>query len=129
MAKVFRYRGKTLEELQAMEFNEFTKILPSNAKRHAKRGFTDAEKILLKKVKKYKEGDKPIRTHVRNMIVLPEFVGKSFMIHSGKEWKLIEIQEEMIGHRLGEFAKTRKDVKHSGPGIGATKGTKFAAVK
>ena len=128
MAKVFRYHGKTFEEIQAMSFEEFTKILPSGMKRHVKRGFTDAEKILMKKIEKHK-GEKPIRTQVRNMIILPNFVGKKFMIHNGKEWVLIEITEEMIAHKLGEFSRTRKQVKHSGPGIGATKGTKFAAVK
>ena len=74
-------------------------------------------------------GQKPIRTDVRSMIIIPEFVGKIFAIHNGKDWNTVVIKPEMLGHYLGEFANTRKRVMHSGPGIGATRGTKFIAVK
>jgi len=129
--KIFTYRGHTLDDLKEMSIEEFAKILPSRLRRHLKRGLTESEKILIKKVEARgdKSEQKPIKTHVRNMIILPKFVGIRFMIYNGKDWNIVEITEEMIGHRLGEFSKTRKMIKHSGPGIGATRGTKFASVK
>jgi small subunit ribosomal protein S19 len=61
--------------------------------------------------------------------VLPDFVGKTVAIHNGKEFVNVEIKPEMIGHYLGEFAMTRKTVKHSGPGVGATRSSKFMPLK
>lgn len=125
----FTFRGKTLEELQAMPMSEFMKLIKSRARRALKRGFTDIEKKLIIKAKQAKPGAF-IKTHAREMVVLPEFVGKRFGIYNGKEWRSVDIKEEMLGHRLGEFSMTRKErVKHSGPGIGATRGSKFISVK
>ena len=130
MAKVFKYRSNTLEELQNMNSDEFTKLLPSKARRHLKRGLTKSEKSLLKTIRATEvNNEKMIKTHIRNIIILPEFVEKKFGIHNGKEWIVVIIKPEMIGRRLGEFGKTRKRVTHSGPGIGATRGTKFTSVK
>lgn len=126
--KKFTFRGKTLEELKAMPQSEFMKLIKSRARRAMKRGFTEVEKKLIVKAKAAKDGAF-IKTHAREMIVLPEFVGKRFGVYSGKEWKSIDIKEEMIGHRLGEFSLTRRFGKHSGPGIGATKGSKNVALK
>jgi small subunit ribosomal protein S19 len=63
------------------------------------------------------------------MIIVPEMVGRRFMIHDGKDWNIVDILPEMVGHYLGEFSMTRERVSHSGPGIGATRGTKFISVK
>lgn len=128
MAKIFKFRGHTFEELSKLSLDEFIELLPSRQRRSLKRGLLDSHKKLIKKLKENK-GDKPIRTHARDMIVLPEFVGKRLAIHNGKEWVIVEIRPEMLGHYLGEFAITRKRVGHSGPGIGATRGTKFISVK
>ena len=56
-------------------------------------------------------------------------VGKVIFVHNGKEFVRVEIKPEMIGHRLGEFAKTRKFEKHSGPGVGATRSSKYVPLK
>lgn len=128
MVKEFKLKGHTLEELQKMTLDEFAKLLPARQRRTLKRGFKEEHKKLIEKVRKT-TGDKLIRTHVRTMIILPEFVGKKFAVHAGKEWITVMIKPEMVGHHLGEFAITRKRVSHSGPGIGATRGTKFIAVK
>ena len=50
-------------------------------------------------------------------------------IHNGKEFVMIKITEEMLGHRLGEFAATRKKVAHSSPGIGATRSSASLSVR
>jgi small subunit ribosomal protein S19 len=128
MAKVFSYKGYSFEDLSKMSLDELAKILPSRRRRSLKRGFTAGQKNLLKAVRANKEG-KLIRTHIRDMIILPEFVGKKFAIHDGKDWNVVDVTPEMIGHCLGEFSLTRERVTHSGPGIGATRGTKFISVK
>lgn len=129
MARVFKYHGKTIEELDAMPLEEFIKLLPSRERRSIKRGFTHVEKKLLEKLEK-KPKDAFIKTHARDMIVIPIMVGRKFGVHNGKEWKTVDIIPEMLGHRLGEFSTTRKmPVKHSGPGIGATRSSKFLPLK
>ncbi|MBT4174926.1 30S ribosomal protein S19 [archaeon] len=129
--KEFTYRGKNLEELQKMDFTEFAKLSPSRQRRSITRGFNDMQKRLLLKIGKAKKGEykKPIRTHCRNMIVLPLMVDMNIHIHNGKSFVNILIQPEMIGHYLGEFALTRQRLAHSAPGIGATKSSAAASVK
>ena len=124
--KIFTYKGKTIEELQAMSMEEFIKLLPTRQKRTLTRGLTEKQKKFLIKLKK---AEKPVRTDCRNMLIIPEMVGKRIMVHSGQEWKAVDINAEMIGYRLGDFALTRKRVQHSSPGLGATKSSKFTALK
>lgn len=123
--KEFLYKGRKLEELQTMSINEVMEILPARQRRTLKKGLTQQQKILLKKVKT-KEN---IKTHIREMIILPEMVGKSLKVFSGKEFVPVFIQPEMIGHYLGEFVLTRKRVEHSAPGIGATRSSASISVK
>ncbi|MBI2667561.1 30S ribosomal protein S19 [Candidatus Woesearchaeota archaeon] len=131
MATKFSYRGRTLEELQKMELKDLIKLLPARQRRSLKRGLTDEQKIFMIKVKKYKETkkNKPIKTHCRDMIVMPEMVGLTIQVHRGKEFVPVLIIERMIGHYLGEFALTRKQVAHSAPGIGATRSSAAVSVK
>ena len=126
--KEFRYQGKTLEELQKLSIEELLPLLPARSRRTLKRGLSPDENKLLEDIKKAKKED-ILRTHCRNMIILPEFVGHNILIHNGKEFERINIQPQMIGHYLGEFALTRKKVKHTGPGVGATRGSKFMPLK
>ena len=133
--KVFKYRGYTLEELRVMSMDELVKIMPSRVRRTLLRGFTDQQKKLILRVRNaqrsIREGKKPkpIRTHCRDMPILPEMVGLEFEIYNGKEFNRIEIKPEMIGQYLGEFAPTRKPVKHSAPGVGATRSSLFVPIK
>lgn len=124
----FTYRGRSLEELMKMDINEFVELLPARERRSLKRGLTERQKKLLEKIRKYKN-KRVIRTHDRDMIILPEMVGAKIGVHNGKEFVVIEIKPEMIGHRLGEFAPTRKRVQHSAPGFGATRSSKFVPIK
>jgi small subunit ribosomal protein S19 len=124
--KEFAYRGFTLEQLKKMTINELVPILPSRTRRSIKKGFTAEQQKFLER---FNRTDATIRTHNRDLIILPQFVGRKIAIHNGKEFKEIEIQPEMIGHYLGEFAMTRKSVKHTGPGVGATKSSKFMPLK
>jgi small subunit ribosomal protein S19 len=124
--KEITYRGKTIEELKALSLNELMPLLPARARRSLKKGMQHGHKVVLKKVRK---NDNDIKTHCREMVVLPEMVGAIIKIFNGKEFQPVTIQTEMIGHLLGEFAMTRKPVKHSAPGIGATKSSSNLSVK
>jgi small subunit ribosomal protein S19 len=124
--KEVTFRGKSVEELQTLSMKELAPLLTSRARRKIERGFTDAEKALIKSVKTSK---KPVKTQCRSMIVLPEMVNKTIKIHNGRTFEDVLIQPEMIGHYLGEFMLTRKRVQHSAPGIGATKSSSNVSVK
>lgn len=123
MAIQYKFKGKTLEELNKMDLKEFIELLPSKQRRSIKRGFTESQKILLKKIDKVIEGKykKPIKTHCRNMVIIPKMVGLTIYIHKGKEFVLTKIEPEMLGLRLGELSLTRKRIEHSAPGVGATR--------
>jgi small subunit ribosomal protein S19 len=129
MAKIVKFRGKTIEELQEMNLEDFSKLLKSRQRRALRRGLTKAEKKLLENVRRSKGKDKMVRTHCRDMPVLPEMVGVKMGVHNGHEFVMVIINESMLGHRLGEFAMTRKNVKHSSPGLGATRSSKFVPLK
>lgn len=106
------YRGKTLEELQAMSQDEYISFLPSRERRKVSRGFTEQEEKLLKKVK---ENQRNIKTHCRDMIVIPQLLGQKLSIYNGKEFVQVELSIQTFGMRLGELAPTRKiGVKHAG---------------
>ncbi len=125
MAKEFFYRGKTVEELKLLSLNELAGLFPVDARRKIKRGFTDEEKKFMNKIQ---EKDR-VKTHLRTIIVLPTMIGKTILIHNGKEFIPILMQEDMIGHRLGEFSLTRKHSKHSAPGVGATRSSSAMSVR
>lgn len=125
--KEFTYRGLTLEELKKLSVDEFIPYLPARMRRSLKRGLTREQNKLLNDIKNAKK--EVIKTHLRDMIILPDFVGHKIGIHNGKEFVHVTIQPEMIGHYLGEFALTRKEVKHTGPGVGATRSSKYLPLK
>lgn len=129
MARKFTFRGKTMEELEKMNLKEFANLLNARQRRSFKRGLNVQQKKLLKKIRTAKGKDVVIRTQVRDMIILPEMVGTKMGIHNGKEYVTVTIDESKIGHYLGEFAMTRQKVKHSAPGLGATRSSKFVPLK
>jgi small subunit ribosomal protein S19 len=128
MAKEFLYRGKNLEELGKLDVREFAKFLPSRKKRSVLRQFDKIE-AFVKRCKKKIEKKKKIRVHARNIIIVPQLVGLTIFIHSGKEFQPVTIIPEMLGHYLGEFVLTRQKVEHSAPGIGATRSSAALSVK
>ena len=133
--KKITYRGFEIEALQAQSMDELVKIMPARARRSLKRGFTEIQKKLLARIKEArKQLDsgkkiKPIRTECRDMLILPDMVGMEFEVYNGKEFLKFLVEIEMLGQYLGEFALNRKPVKHSAPGIGATRSSLFVPVK
>jgi small subunit ribosomal protein S19 len=131
MAKGFRYKGKSLEELGSMDLKELAKIFPSRARRSLIRGLpTEQQKFIEKIKKKDQTGDKkPLKTHLREMLVLPVMIGKNISIYNGKEYKQVQIEPDMLGLRLGDLSLTRNKVAHNAPGIGATRSSSALSVK
>ncbi len=126
-AKEFTYRGYTIEQLTAMKLEELIPIMPARVRRSLKRGWNSEQ---LKVFEKLSDPEiEVVKTHVRDMVILPQFVGKRVQLHNGKDFLEFEIKPEMIGHYLGEFALTRKEVKHSAPGVGATRSSKYVPLK
>lgn len=126
--KEFTYRGKTLDELKKLDVREFAKYLRSRQKRSILRQFQKIEKFISRaKAKDNKKG--VIRTHQRDLVVVPEMVGMKINVYNGRTFVAVNITGEMLGHKLGEFAPTRARIKHGKAGVGATKGTKFKAKK
>ena len=134
MPKDFMYRGHDLNSLQSMSMDEFINLLPSRQRRSLQRGLTPEQRILLEKMRKAQEavrkgGEATIKTHVRDMVILPEMVAAKIGVHNGKEFVTVEIKPEMIGHYLGEFAITNKPVRHGTPGIGASRSSMYVPLK
>ncbi|NIP67111.1 30S ribosomal protein S19, partial [Candidatus Bathyarchaeota archaeon] len=91
--------------------------------------------ILLENIRRAKragkeEGQKMmVKTHARDMVILPEMVGVTILIHNGQEFSAVEMTPGMIGHYLGEFAITNQLVKHGSPGIGASRSSMYVPLK
>lgn len=129
MAKIYKYKGKTLEELEQMNLEEFSNLLTARERRALRRGLPKQQKKLLEKIRRFKGKDKLIRTHSREMVIVPEMVGAKIGVYNGHEFIMIVVDQAMVGHRLGEFSQTRKKVQHSAPGLGATRSSKFVPLK
>ncbi|MFH1802604.1 MAG: 30S ribosomal protein S19 [archaeon] len=117
------YRGKSLEELRTLDVRESAKFLPSRSRRAIMRNFDSIQKFV-KRCEKRAERNKRIKTHLRDLIIVPKLVGLTIGIHNGKSFQEVPIVVEMIGHRLGEFAPSRGRVNHGSAGLGATKSSR-----
>ena len=126
-AKEFSYKGLSLEELKALSTEKLMEILPARARRSLKRERNHDQSVLYKKLSSPEVTE--YKTHVRDALIIPAFIGKVVEVYNGNSYVKFEIRPEMLGHYLGEFAPTRKEVKHSGPGVGATRSSKFMPLK
>ncbi|MDH5402311.1 MAG: 30S ribosomal protein S19 [Candidatus Heimdallarchaeota archaeon] len=130
------YRGKTLKELQALSRDELVELLPSRQRRSLNRvKYWNHERTkLLDKLRKAKDAmDKGtqviVKTHIRDFIILPEHVGLTIEVYNGKEYLPIECTLDKIGTYLAEYSHARRLVKHSAPGIGATRSSMYVPLK
>lgn len=121
----FLYRGRKISDLAKLSIEELAGLLPSRQRRSIKRGVTKEHKKILTALK----NKDSVRTHIRDMIILPEMVGKSLEIYNGKSFEKVEVMPEMIGHFFGEFALTRHRVQHGAAGVGATRSSKYVPLK
>lgn len=132
--KDFTYRGKTLDEVKSLSLEEFSKLCTSRPRRtiiRQKKMYDHFAKKIKKFLETAKTGrpGKPIKTHWRDLIIVPSMVGIKFAVHAGKEFTEVEIKPEMMGHVLGEFALTRKKLSHGSAGIGATRSSTAIAAR
>jgi small subunit ribosomal protein S19 len=128
----FTYRGHTLEELQELSIEEVAELLPARQRRTVERGLSVEHEKLLEAAREAdpeETANDPIRTHLRDMPILPEMVDVTFAVHNGQSFERVNVEPEMIGHYLGEFQLTRTDVEHGQAGIGATRSSKFVPLK
>ncbi|CAL1409971.1 unnamed protein product [Linum trigynum] len=133
--KKFSYRGVDLDALLDMPTDDLVKLFTARARRRFRRGLTRKPMALIKKLRKAKreaqpgEKPEPVRTHLRNMVIVPEMIGSVIGVYNGKTFNQIEIKPEMIGHYLAEFSISYKPVRHGKPGVGATHSSRFIPLK
>ena len=110
------FRGEKVEDLKSMDTREFAKLVKARARRTLLRNY-DVVESFVKKCELFEAKKKPIKTHDRALVIVPRMVGLTIGVHNGKEFAKVVVSEEMLGHRLGEFAMTRKVAKHTSIGI------------
>ncbi len=126
--KQFNFRGKTIEELKQLDTREFAKLVKSRNRRTILRNFQEIEDFVNRaKIKLSK--DKLIKTHKRDLVIVPQMVEMKIYIYNGQKFLPVLVIAEMLGHKLGEFAPTRARITHGKAGVGATKGTKHKSKK
>merc|ERR1711976_145698 len=129
--RVFTSRDVHLNPNPDMRHDQLVELFSCRQRRRFGRGLKRKHMALLKKLRKAKKEcpalEKPavVKTHLRDMIILPEMVGSMIGVYNGKSFTQVEVKPEMIGHYLAEFAITYKPVKHGRPGIGATHSSRF----
>ena len=122
------FRGKSIEEIKNMNLREFSNLVDARARRSILRKSEIIENFI-RRIEKKNNVKKQIKTHLRDIIIVPKFLDFTINVHNGKEFVPVTIKPNMLGHRLGEFAMTRGQVKHSAPGIGATRSSAAKSVK
>ena len=133
--KKFMFRGIELDKLLDLNHEEFAKLITSRARRRIFRGLKAKPKRFIARLRKAKKNcgplDKPepVKTHLRNMLIMPEMIGSIVGVYNGKVFNGIEIKPEMVGMYLGEFSPTYKPVRHGRPGIGSTNSSRFIPLK
>lgn len=129
MPREFLYRGNTIDELRALSMDEFIRLLPSRKRRSLRRGLSVEQRTVIEKLRSSPPDGKPLRTHARDLIILPEMVERTLLVHNGTDFVEVRITEKMVGHYLGEFAITNKPVRHGRPGIGASRSSMYIPLK
>ena len=128
MVKEFTYHGLSKEELANMPQEKLLKLFSARVRRSLTRGINDDKRKLMEEMKD-KNNKNPIKTHLRDVIILPYMVGVTVHIFSGKEFVPTTITLQMVGHYLGEYVITNKRVNHGAPGVGASRSSLYVPLK
>ena len=128
MVKEFTYHGLSKEELANIPNEKLFKLFTARVRRSLTRGINDDKRKLMEEMKDRKNKN-PIKTHLRDLIILPYMVGVTVHIFSGKEFVPITITLQMVGHYLGEYVITNKRVNHGAPGVGASRSSLYVPLK
>jgi len=124
--KIFKFKGKTLDELKAMSIQDFAQLVKARKRRSLLRGVNNESPKILTKVE---SGKGKLRTHRRDVVITPNLIGKTIEVYNGQKFIPVNVTEEMLGHYLGEFSQTRRIAQHKGVGVGATKSSKNVGKK
>ena len=128
MVKEFTYHGLSKEELANIPNEKLLKLFTARVRRSITRGINDDKRKLMEEMKD-KNQKNPIKTHLRDVIILPYMVGVTVHIFSGKEFVPVTITLQMVGHYLGEYVITNKRVNHGAPGVGASRSSLYVPLK
>src|SRR5881296_2317043 len=131
MLREYRYRGYTLEHVDVLATEALLQLLPSRRRRSLTRGVSEEKRKLIQDARRTKDGKirGQIKTHARDMVVLPLMVGLTIQVHNGREFVPLEVKPEMVGRYLGEYVITNKKVVHGTPGIGASRSSLYVPLK
>ena len=131
MVREFTYRGLPQKELEELSLDKLLKLFPARSRRSLTRGINDNKRKLIGEIKAAKEGKlkTPINTHLRDLIILPNMIGTTVNVFSGKEFVPVTITSEMVSHYLGEYVITNKRVSHGAPGVGASRSSLYVPLK
>jgi small subunit ribosomal protein S19 len=135
MVREFKFKGYSLEQLQSLSIENLLPLLNSRQRRSLDKRvssyMTDEKRKLREKLKLARDGKLKgkLRTHARDMIILPDMIGLTIYVHNGKDFVQVTMKPEMIGHYLGEYAITNKRVQHGTPGVGASRSSLYVPLK
>ncbi len=135
MAREFKYKGYSGEQIQRLSIETLMPLLNSRQRRSLDRRLstyiTDEKRKFREELKLSREGKltSPLKTHLRDMIILPDMIGLSVLVHNGKEFIPFTIRPEMVGHYLGEYSITNKRVQHGSPGVGSSRSSLYVPLK
>ena len=136
--KKFTYRGVDLDKLLDLDYAQLVEMFNARQRRRFRRGISFKYNELKKKLlaaKKAVQGmppntkPTPVKTHLRNMIVLPDMIGSIVAVYNGKHFNVVEVKPQMVGHYLGEFSITYKPTAHGRPGIGSSTSSRFIPLR
>ena len=135
MVREFKFKGYSPEQLQSLSVESLLPLLNSRQSRSLDKRvgmyMNDQKRKLREEIKLLREGKLKgqLKTHVRDMIILPDMIGLSMRVHNGKEFSPIHIRAEMVGHYVGEYAITNKRVQHGSPGVGSSRSSLYVPLK
>ena len=135
VVREFKFKGYLPEQLQVLPVESLLPLLNSRQRRSLDKRvgkyMTDQKRKLREEIKRNQEGKSAdeIKTHLRDMIILPDMIGATIKVHNGKEFVPISIKPEMVGHYVGEYSITNKRVQHGSPGVGSSRSSLYVPLK
>ena len=135
MVREFKFKGYTADQLQSLSIENLLPLMNARQRRSLDKRvgkyMNDEKRKLREEIRLVREGkhNNKLKTHVRDMIILPDMVGLNIAVHNGKEFFTFTIRPEMIGHYLGEYSITNRRVQHGAPGVGASRSSLYVPLK
>ena len=111
--KEITFKGKTAEELKKLDVREFAKLLRSRQRRTVLRNFQEHENFVKRALTQVGKGKKTIKTHRRDLVVVPGLIGLKLQIYNGREFIPFEVTVQSLGHKFGEFSPSRARARHN----------------